>query len=133
MSLPKSRGVFEHRLKLLHRLCYIWSGGLVSCHLISYHNSKIVKNNFRMVVMVIRALNRTIKSSMQFFGWQSTEKYVLHLCPAEVIELPDRSVDNLGQLTFGSHNIKTSPLSSSVAYQSGFQISQFCFRSTQRR
>ena len=29
----------------------------------------------------------------------------MYLRPAEVIELPDRSVDNLGQLTFGSHNI----------------------------
>ena len=26
--------------------------------------------------------------------------HVLHLCPAEVIELPDRSIDDLGQLTW---------------------------------
>ena len=78
-----------------------------------------------MTVMIIH--------SMHFCGWQSIEKHVLHLCPAEVIELPDRSVDNLGQLTFGSHNIHTRAQFSSVVYQSGFQISQFCFRSTPRR
>ena len=83
--------------------------------------------------MIIQALKRTIKSSMLFFVWQSIEKHVLHLRPAEVIELPDRPVDDLGQLTFGSHNIHTRAQFSSVAYQSGFQISQFCFRPTPRR
>ena len=78
-----------------------------------------------MTVMIIH--------SMHFCGWQSIEKHVLYLRPAEVIELPDRPVDDLGQLTFGSHNIHTSARSSLVAYQSGFQISQFCFRPTPRR
>ena len=56
--------------------------------------------------------------------------HVLHLCPAEVIELPDRSIDDLGQLTLTL--VEQTEARVSLAYPSGFQISRSDSRSASK-